>query len=493
MHSGLRVLDPIITTAHITRNHGYMIYDVLLAVNENFEVRPQMADFRVSADNLTYVFTLRDGLLFHDGAPVTAADVVASLTRWGKRDSGGKLIFAVTKSLEATDAKTVTWTLSEPFAPLVETVGKLSALPAFIMPERIAKTPADEAITEYIGSGPFVFDTAEFQPGVSVTYTRFKEYVPRDEPANWLSGGKVVNVDIVRWVTMPDAQTALNALSSGEIDYLEQVRVDLLPLLDGVPDVVTEVRNSLGFQALARMNFLHPPFNNQKIRQAALRALGQEAFLAAMVGNPDYYSTCGAIFGCGTPLGTETGAESLTSGGDPKAARALLEEAGYDGSPVVLLQATDVPLMAPMAVVAAQQLREAGFTVDLQSMDWQTLVTRRASQAAPSKGGWSMFFSFWTIPEVLTPLTNTTVDGKGEKGFIGWALDPELEALRGDFIKAATQEARLAAADKVQKRVMETVNYIPLGQYREVQARRSDIVNMIPAPVPVFWQIDKSE
>ncbi|MCO6385970.1 ABC transporter substrate-binding protein [Aliihoeflea sp. 40Bstr573] len=493
MHSGLRVLDPIITTAHITRNHGYMIYDVLIAVNENFEVQPQMADYEVSEDGLTYTFTLRDGLMFHDGEPVTAADAVASLKRWGERDSGGQLIFDVTESLEATDDKTITWSLSEPFAPLLDIVAKQSAVPPFIMPARVAETSADEAITDYTGSGPFTFVEEEFEPGVSVTYEKFADYVPREEPANWMAGGKVVNVDRVVWMTMPDAQTAINALVSGEIDYLEQTQIDLLPILEASPDVVVEVRDPLGYQTMGRMNFKHPPFDDEKIRQAALMAMGQESVLATLIGNPEYYSICGAIFGCGTPLASETGSETLKAGGDPEAARALLEEAGYDNTPVVLMQPTDVTTLTAQPVVAAQQLREAGFNVDMQAMDWQTLVTRRASQAAPADGGWNIFFTNWMVPEISSPLINPMVNGRGDDAWFGWPEDPELEALRDEFIAASDAEARAEVAERIQAHVIETVNYVPLGQYLTVQARRANIVDMIPSPVPVFWQIDKSE
>ena len=493
MHSGLRVLDPIITTAHITRNHGYMIYDVLSAVDSNFEVKPQMADFAVSDDGLIYTFTLRDGLKFHNGEPVTAADAVASLKRWGERDSGGQLIFDVTAGLEAKDDKTITWTLTEPFKPLLDIVGKQSAVPPVIMPASVAKTPSSEAITDHTGSGPFVFVQSEFEPGVSVTYQKFADYLPRKEPADWMSGGKVVNVDRVRWVTMPDAQTAMNALVSGEIDYLEQSQIDLLPILQASPDVVVEVRDPLGYQTMGRMNFKHPPFDNEQIRQAALMAMGQEPVLATLIGNPEYYSLCGAIFGCGTPLASETGADTLKSGGDPAGAKKLLEQAGYDGKPIVLMQPTDVTTLTAQPIVAAQQLREAGFTVDMQAMDWQTLVTRRASQAAPADGGWNIFFTNWMVPEISSPLINPMVNGRGDDAWFGWPEDPELEALRDEFIAADTPEAQAEVAERIQAHVIKVVNYIPLGQYLTVQARRSNIVDRIPSPVPVFWQIDKTE
>lgn len=493
MHSGLRVLDPIITTAHITRNHGYMIYDVLIAVNENFEVQPQMADFEVSEDGLTYTFTLRDGLMFHDGEPVTAADAVASLKRWGERDSGGQLIFDVTASLEATDDKTVTWTLNEPFTPLLDIVAKQSAVPPFIMPARIAETSADEAITEYVGSGPFTFVEEEFEPGVSVTYEKFADYVPREEPADWMAGGKVVNVDRVVWTTMPDAQTAINALVSGEIDYLEQAQIDLLPILQASPDLTVEVRDPLGFQTMGRMNFKYPPFDDEKIRQAALMAISQENVLATLVGNPEYYSLCGAIFGCGTPLADETGSDTLKSGGDAEAARALLEEAGYDNTPVVLMQPTDVVTLTAQPVVVAQALRDAGFNVDMQAMDWQTLVTRRASQSAPADGGWNIFFTNWSVPEISSPLINPMVNGRGDDAWFGWPEDPALEELRAEFIAANGAEEQAEVAQRIQAHVLETVNYIPLGQYLTVQARSNKMVDMIQQPVPVFWQVDKTE
>lgn len=493
MHSGLRVLDPIITTAHITRNHGYMIYDVLIAQDENFDIQPQMAEFEVSDDGLVYTFTLRDGLLFHDGEPVTAADAVASLERWGEVDSGGQLIFDVTESLEATDDQTITWTLSEPFGALLDVVGKQSAVPPFIMPERVAETSSNEAVTEYIGSGPFVFNEDAFEPGVSVTYERFEDYVPREEEASWMAGGKLVNVDRVVWVTMPDAQTAINALTSGEIDYIESVQIDLLPILEGDPNVVVETRDPLGYQTMGRMNFKHPPFDDQQIRQAALMAMGQEAVLATLIGNPEYYSLCGAIFGCGTPLESDTGTETLLSGGDPEGARALLEEAGYDNEPIVLMQPTDVVTLTAQPVVAAQQLREAGFNVDMQAMDWQTLVTRRASQAAPGDGGWNLFFTNWMVPEITSPLINPMVNGRGDDGWFGWPEDEELEDMRAEFIAAESAEEQAEIAQRIQAHVIDVVNYIPLGQYLTAQARRENIVEMIPSPVPVFWQIEKGE
>src|SRR5271154_2298947 len=157
MHSDLRVIDPGFTTAYITRDHGYMIYDTLLAMDANFKIQPQMADWKISDDKLTYTFTLRDGLKWHDGAPVTAEDCVASLKRWGRNDSMGQKLMDYAASLEATDAKTITLKLKEPYGLVLESTGKPSSLVPFMMPKRMAETPPGQQIKEQIGSGPFKF------------------------------------------------------------------------------------------------------------------------------------------------------------------------------------------------------------------------------------------------------------------------------------------------------------------------------------------------
>src|SRR6201985_3649973 len=153
-------------------------------------------------------------------------------------------------SLEATDAKTITLKLKEPYGLVLESIGKPSSVVPFMMPKRVAETPAKKPITEQIGSGPFKFVKEEFQPGVKAVFVKNPDYVPRKEPPSWTSGGKVVKVDRVEWVTMADAQTAVNALQSGDIDFMENPSFDILPVLAANPDLKVEVLNKLGFQTL---------------------------------------------------------------------------------------------------------------------------------------------------------------------------------------------------------------------------------------------------
>ncbi|HMH72074.1 MAG TPA: ABC transporter substrate-binding protein, partial [Bradyrhizobium sp.] len=153
MHSDLRIIDPLFTTAYITRDHGYMVYDTLLATDSTFKIQPQMADWKISDDKLTYTFTLRDGLKWHDGAPVTAEDCAASLKRWGRNDNMGQKLMDFTASIEATDAKTITLKLKEPYGLVLESIGKPSSYVPFMMPKRMAETPAGQQMKEQIGSG----------------------------------------------------------------------------------------------------------------------------------------------------------------------------------------------------------------------------------------------------------------------------------------------------------------------------------------------------
>ncbi|WP_371423873.1 ABC transporter substrate-binding protein [Tardiphaga sp.] len=496
MHSDLRVLDPIITTAYIVRDHGYMVYDTLLAMDSKFKVQPQMASFKVSDDKLVYTFTLRDGLKWHDGKPVTAEDCVASLQRWGKRDGMGQKLMDFTKSLEATDAKTITLTLKEPYGLVLESIGKPSSVVPFMMPKRIAETPADKAISEQIGSGPFKFVQSEFQPGVKAVYEKNKDYVPRSEPADWTAGGKVVKVDRVEWITMPDAQTAVNALQSGDIDFMENAPFDMLPILQKDKELKIEVLNTLGFQTLGRMNFLYPPFDNPKVRRAAFLAMSQKPVLDALVGNPEYYKVCGAVFGCGTPNATDVGSESLTKGNGLADAKKALAESGYDGTPVTIMAPTDVSTLKAQPIVAAQQLRDAGFKVDVQATDWQTVVTRRASQKPVKEGGWNMFFTNWVVADILNPIANVSTSGKGKAngGWFGWTENAALEELRDKFSRTTDAAEQKKLASDIQKLVYDEVIYIPLGEYQNPSVWRASLTGVLPgAATPVFWNIDKKE
>ncbi len=365
-HSDLKIVDPIWTTAYIIRDHGYMIYDTLFATDANGQIKPQMIDkYELSADKLTWTMTLRDGLLWHDGTPVTAEDCVASIKRWGAKDATGQKMMTFVKDMPVVDAKTFRIVLNAPTGLVLTALGKPSSNVPFMMPKRVAATSPNDQISDYTGSGPFVFKKDEWKPGDKTVYVKFDKYKPRAEPVSGLAGGKVAKVDRVEWKQMADQQTAVNALIAGEIDFIEQPSHDLLPILRKDPNIKLVDWNPLGNQYAFRFNTTAKPFDNVKVRQAVVLALNQEDFLQAVIGDKQYYKLCKALFVCGTPLASDKGMDGLIESNFAKS-QALLKEAGYDGTPIVLLHSTDLQVLTNLAPVAKQLLEKGGFKVDMQ-------------------------------------------------------------------------------------------------------------------------------
>ncbi len=491
MHSDLKIIDPIWTTAYIVRNHGYMVYDTLFAMDAKGEIHPQMVDkHEVSADKLTYTMTLRDGLLWHDGQPVTAADCVASIKRWAAKDSMGQKMMSFVKEFQVVNPKTFKIVLKEATGLVLPALGKPSSNVPFMMPKRVAETDANTQISDTIGSGPFIFKKDEWKPGDKAVWVRNPNYKPRAGAPSWLAGGKVVKVDRVEWRAIPDHQTAINALLAGEIDYIEAPPHDLLPVLKKDANVRLVRLNRLGGQYTFRFNTLHKPFDNPKVRQAAWYAFNQEDFLKAVVGDPQYYTVCKAMFVCGTPLESTKGMEGLLESNFEKS-KALLREAGYDGTPIVLLHSTDLVVLANLAPVAKNLLEKGGFKVDMQSMDWQTLVARRAKKDPPDKSGWHAFLTSWTAADILTPVMAGFFNAGCDKAMFGWPCDKEIESLRDQFARETNPAKLKAIAEALQVRVTQYPTHIHLGQWYVPQAVRKNVTGMIEAPVTVFWNVEK--
>jgi len=495
MHSDLKILDPIWTTAYIVRNHGYLVWDTLFAMDEKFEVKPQMVDkWEVSPDKLTWTFTLRDGLEWHDGKPVTSEDCVASIKRWAAKDSMGQKMMASVIDFEVVNPKTFKMKMKEPYGLVLQSLGKPSSNVPFMMPARVAATDPNTQIKaeDVIGSGPFMFARDEWKPGEKTVYVKNPKYKPRSEPANGLAGGKVAKVDRVEWLWIPDAQTQVAALQNGEIDMIEAPSHDLLPLLSKDKNIKLVNYNPAGLQYTFRYNSLFKPFDNPKIRHAAMVAFGQEEFLKATIGDPKWYKVCKAPFVCGTPLASDEGMAEVLNTNAAKA-KQLLQEAGYDGTPVVLMQSTDLPVLTNLAPVAKAMMERAGFKVDMQSMDWQTLVARRAKKDPPNAGGWNAFLTGWVSADILNPVMTGFLNAGCDKALFGWPCDAELEKLRDAFARApdAAQQKEIATA--VQLREREVVTHIWLGQWYQPIAARKAVTGIPTAPVPVFWNVEKKK
>ena len=491
--SDLRVLDPIWTTAYVSRNHGYMVFDTLFALDSKFSPRPQMVgDYRVSRDRLDYSFTLRSGLKFHDGQPVRGVDCTASLRRWMVRDVLGQSLAGVIDDMSATGDRSFSIRLKEPFPLLINALGKVSSPVPFIMPECLAKTDPFQQITEAIGSGPFKFVAEEFQPGNKVVYVKNPDYVPRDEPPDWASGGKVVRVEQVEWIYMPEHTAAAAALNRGEVDWWEEVTPDLVPTLVANPDITVARSDPLGSMGLLRFNQLQPPFDNVKMRQAVLGVTDQAEFLTALAGDPKDWKHCASFFTCGTPMANAAGAAALTGKRDFDAAKRLIAAAGYKGEKIVILDAVDLLPNHIHALVAAELFKKLGLNVELATSDWGTVVTHRASKKPVAEGGWNVFGTDFEGAEMLNPWLNPPLPANGDRAWFGWPTDDKIEALRKEWLRASDSEARQEIAAKIQERAFETVPYIPTGQYSPKTAYHKNLKGIIIAPALFMWNVEKT-
>ncbi|MGX9147941.1 ABC transporter substrate-binding protein [Mesorhizobium sp. 128a] len=489
----LSVFDPVVTTSDYTQDHAGAIYDTLFDADSNLEPHPQMVGkWDVSDDKKTYTFELRDGLGWHDGTPVTAADCVASIRRWGQVAPGGQLLMSRAKDISKKDEKTFTITLKQPLGALLLILGNGGP---FIMREKDASLSPSEQVTANIGSGPFMFNHALAKPGASFTYDRNAKYVPRNEPADGLSGGKVVKVDRVIWDIglFADKQTAVAALQAGEVDFLESPPGDLLPVIESDPNLELQVLNKWGEDMFVRMNCLQKPFDNVKARQAMLHLVDQEAMLLAAYGNPKYFHTVTSMFGNDTAVSNDENTGWYKRGGDPEKAKQLFKEAGYAGEKVVILQPTDWAEASNASQLLAATLRKIGVNAVLAPSDWGGVVARRAKKESVENDGWSIFITSNSEANFGQVITDNILPMNGENGWFGWPKSDEYEALRLKWADVETLDERKALARKMQRIWWDYVPQVQIGQFVVPIARRKTLTGLIGMPSrKPFWNMQKT-
>ncbi len=490
----LAVLDPVWTTAYVTRNHGLMVFDTLFGQDGTFAPQPQMVDgVQTDSDGKRWTLTLRPGLKFHDNTPVLARDCVASVQRWGKRDAFGQALMAATDDLSAPDDKTIVFRLKHPFPLLPAALGKAGVSICPIMPERLAKTDAFTQVTEMVGSGPFRFVASERVPGAKVVYERFDGYVPRSSgTADWSAGPKVVHVDRVVWNVIPDGATAVAALQSGEADWWEQPTFDLLPLVKKDSKLSVETLDPTGYPSLLRFNQLFPPFDNPAIRRALLGAVNQADYMTAVAGtDTSLWKDKVGFFPPGSPLENSAGMEALLGPRDPDKVKQEIIAAGYKGERVVVMIASDFPVLNAMGLVGADMLKRVGLNVDVAETDWGTVVQRRASRNPPDKGGWSVFFTSFTGLDQYTPAGHLGIRGNGLNSWFGWPTAPKLEELRDAWFQAPDLAAQKKVAEQLQAQAFTDVPYLPLGEYFQPTAYSKSLTGVLKG-FPAFWNLQKA-
>ena len=488
-----QVFDPHQSQANVTSVHAAMIYDTLFGWDADMVARPQMVDhWDKSDDRLEYRFTLRPGLTFHDGSPVTSRDAVASLKRMFIRDTQNQIFPGLITTLEPIDGTTFRLRLKAPFNYVEFLLGGSNGIAGAIMREKDALTDPFTPVKARIGSGPFRFNEAEYRPGARLVYDRFAGYVPRKEPPSGFAGGKIVKVDRVELVVIPDAGTAYNAIRSGEVDFLDAPTLDLLPTVASDRNIVVGEVWPIETYAVLRFNHLYPPFNNLKARQAVAHAVSQRDYMQAAYGDPKYWRECYAFWVCGSPNGTETGSEDFRHP-DLDLARKLLVESGYKGELVVLIGGSDIPAYQAMSLVTVDAMKKIGMNVDMQLTDWGTASARRAKKDPPAQGGWNMFHTSANGAQLASPLTSpstiTTCDGKN---FVGWPCDQVEEDMRIRYIRETDPAKQRTLLEAMHRELWVSLPYVPLGQFKQPFVWRSDVTGVLKTNTLVYWNIDKA-
>ena len=485
--SDVTALDPVWTSVYVTRNHAYLVFDTLYGQDDALRTQPQMvAGHTIESDGLVWRLRLRDGLMFHDGTPVLARDCVASIRRWAARDAFGQTLMLTTNELSAADDKTIVFRLKAPFPLLPDALGKIGVNMLPIMPERLAQTDPFKQVTEMVGSGPFRFAADERVVGSRVVYTRFEQYQPREGGvAQSTAGPKRVFFDRVEWTVIPDAATAAAAMQRGEADWWEQPSFDLVPLLQEDPHLAISVAEVSGNIGLLRMNQLIPPFDNPAIRRALVPAVAQSDFMQAVCGDQRVSWRDGVGFV--TP-GQAAGPNAFAGPRDVERARREIQAAGYGGEPVVVMAPSDYPRINALALVAADMLQRCGLNVDLQAMDWGSVIRRRASKAPAASGGWNVFITTFTGLDMASPATNLALRGNGANSWFGWPDAPRLEELRNAWFAAGDDSARQAIVASIQQQAFQDVPFLPLGQFFQPTVRRRELTDAL-LNMPLFWNI----
>ncbi|MDE2334552.1 MAG: ABC transporter substrate-binding protein [Rhodospirillales bacterium] len=466
-------LDPVWTTADITRNYSLAVYDTLYGNDADFTPHPQMAaGHTLSSDKRTFTITLRDGLKFHDNTPVTAADCVASLKRWMQVDTLGITVGTYVTGVSAPNDKTLVIKLKQPFALLPSTLAYYSSC---IMPAHQVPANPHDQITGSIGSGPFIFKTSERVPGAKLVFEKFAGYVPRSSgKPSFMAGPKVAHFDRVEWTVIPDSATKAGALESGEQDWWENPDIDLISSLKSTGKIATRVTDVTGEIGCLRFNWLYPPFDKPEIRRLVLRAMNQKEVMAAVAGaEPSIIKTDVGIFVPGTPMASTTGVAVTHGVKDPASLKPELEKAGYKGEKITVLVATNFPVINSEGLVCVDVLKKMGFNVELASLDWGTVVQRRAVMKPPAQGGWNIFFTFLGGIGNITPVANIAIRGNGKHAWFGWPTMPEMQKLLTAWLNAPDVPAQQKICEQMQQVFWKDVPYVPLGMYQQPTAYRT--------------------
>ena len=446
-------LDEHQTTASLVADVTYPMYETLFAYDATYQPIPHLVEtYTASEDGLTHTMTLRQSITFHNGEPMTAADVHASVTRWAEISGLGQNLFERVNAFEEVDESTVEFRLSRPFGPLLTALSN-NTQGCTIHPKSILDEAGTTPFTDdsqMIGTGPYML--SERQADAYIRLARFDDYVSLDVPTNGYGGAKYAYVDQIEFIPVPDEAARVAGLQAGDYQIAQEISNDQYELLSETPGVIAEVRPP-SFEDVFFLNWRSPLMGNLALREAFRAALDHEEIMIAARGGGDFTRLDPGWMFRETPWHTTAG-EELYNVNDPALAQQKLEEAGYDGTPLRFMTTQEYPYFYSASVIAQQQLEAVGFVIDLQVTDWATVIERRAQEDA-----WDVFVTYHglvTDPSQLTMVGQMSV-------YPGWWDSEESLALADDLLSETEFDARYAIWEEIQRKIYTEIPAVKIG------------------------------
>ena len=474
-------LDQHVVTSDLATTIAHHIFEGLYTFDRNYEPQPLLAAGEtVSDDGKTITIELRKDVAFHNGQPMTAADVVASLKRWGEHGSRGKLLFANVSEVSAADAHNVKLTFDKPFGPWKNLMAFINGGPA-IYPEAIAANAGSAPIdvTDYIGTGPYQFN--EWAPNRHVELIRYDGYKSAPGAASGYAGERAANFDRLRFIPVPDQATRVSGVKAGDYDYAESMPSDLIDQLDADADTNVVLNGGPIFGLVFMNSKAGPLMENFTLRRAIQAALNKEDALRVSIGPDKLWNANGSFLPQGNAWFTASGTESFSEG-DAEKASALAQEAGYDGTPIKLLVSTNYAFHYDQAVVFTRQLLNAGINVQMVVVDWATLIKKRAQ---PEQ--WDLFFTHHGF--VPDPILISVMNDN----YPGWWTTDEKQQLKSQFTATNDPTVRKDIWSQLQALIYEQVPTMKTGDVYTYNIASPALSGVESTTLiwPHFWGVSK--